>query len=321
MRRRGERGDVALTSLLVGSLDGGEYAAWHAHLTQALPDERIVLAGEPHDPAAIDIAFVANPPHGALAHYPALRFIQSLWAGVDRLLGDPSLPDVPVARLVDPDLTQAMVESVVAHVTALHRQTYAYARRQAQREWKPLDQPLARNRRVAILGLGELGAAVAGVLAGLSFPVSGWSRSPRRVEGVECLSGDHGIETLLARADILVNLLPLTPDTTSILDRDLFARLPKGAGLVNVARGAHLVEGDLLAALDEDRIGHAILDVFHEEPLPPDHPFWSHPRISVFPHVAAYSAPESAARIAAANVLAFRQGRPMTGLVDRTRGY
>lgn len=310
-----------MTSLLAGSLDTDEYTAWRAHLLRALPDERIVLAGELHDPAAIDIAFVANPSHGTLAHYPKLRFIQSLWAGVDRLLGDPSLPDVPVARLVDPDLTQAMVEGVVAHVMALHRQTYAYALQQAQREWKPLDQPLARERRVVILGLGELGAAAARMLASLSFPVSGWSRSPRQVEGVECLSGDHGIETLLTRADILVDLLPLTPDTTGILDRDLFARLPKHAGLVNVARGAHLIEGDLLAALDENRIDHAILDVFHEEPLPPDHPFWSHPRVSVFPHVAAYSAPESAARIAAANVLAFRQGRPVTGLVNRVRGY
>lgn len=310
-----------MTILLVGTLDGDEYAAWRAHLSRALPDERIVLAGEPHDPAGIDIALVANPPYGALAPYPNLSFIQSLWAGVDRLLGDPSLPNVPVARLVDPDLTQAMVEAVVAHVTALHRQTYSYARQQAQRDWKPRDQPLARERRVAILGLGELGAAVARVLASLSFPVSGWSRSPRQIEGVECLSGDHGIEALLSRANILVNLLPLTPDTTGILDRDLFARLPKGAGLVNVARGAHLVEDDLLAALDEGRIDHAILDVFREEPLPRDHPFWPHPRVSVFPHVAAYSAPESAARIAAANVLAFRQGLPVTGRVDRARGY
>lgn len=310
-----------MTALLVGALDADEYAAWRAHLTQALPDERIVLAGEPHDPDAVDAAFVANPPHGALAQYPNLRFIQSLWAGVDRLLGDPALPDVPVARLVDPDLTQAMVEAVVAHVMALHRQTYAYARQQERCEWKQLDQPLARDRRIGILGLGELGAAVARALAALSFPVAGWSRSPRAVPSVQCLSGRDGIEALLARSDILVNLLPLTPDTTGILDARLLARLPNGASLVNVARGAHLVENDLLAALDGGRIDHAILDVFGEEPLPPAHPFWSHPRISVFPHVAAYSAPESAARIAAANVSAFREGRPVTGLVDRVRGY
>ena len=310
-----------MTALLVGSLDEDEYAAWRAHLMQALPDEAIVSALEPHDPDSIGIAFVANPPHGTLTPYRNLRFIQSLWAGVDRLLGDAFLPDVPVARLVDPDLTQAMVEAVVAHVTALHRQTYAYARQQGRREWKPREQPLARDRHIGILGLGELGATAARTLASLSFPVSGWSRSPRAVASVECFSGDAGIETFLARADILVNLLPLTPDTTGILDGKLFARLPRGASLVNVARGAHLVEGDLIAALDASQIDHAILDVFREEPLSPDHPFWSHPHISVFPHVAAYSAPESAARIAAANILAFREGRAVTGLVDRARGY
>ena len=313
---------VAVTVLLAGSLDAAEYAEWREHLVRALPaDERLVMAGEAHDPAGIDVAFVANPPRGTLASYGDLRFVQSLWAGVDRLLGDPSLPDIPIARLVDPDLTQAMVEAVVAHVLALHRQAPAYGRLQARREWRQLAQPLARTRRVGILGLGELGAAVARALSSLSFQVSGWSRSPRTVEGVECLSGDHGVEMLLARANILVNLLPLTADTDSILDRALFDRLPDGASLVNVARGAHLVEDDLLAALDASRIDHAILDVFREEPLPQDHPFWTHERISVFPHVAAWSAPESAARIAAANVLAFREGRPVSGLVDRARGY
>lgn len=311
-----------MSALLIGSLDEAEYAAWRAHLTRALPaGESLVLADGPHDRDAVEIAFVANPPHGTLAHYRNLRFVQSLWAGVDRLLSDPALPDVPIARLVDPDLTQAMVETVVAHVTALHRQAPAYARQQARREWKQRAQPLARECRVGILGFGELGAAAARALAALSFPVSGWSRSPRSVDGVACLSGDQGIEHLLAQADILVNLLPLTPETTGFLDRDLFAHLPQGARLVNVARGAHLVEDDLLAALDAGQLEHAILDVFHEEPLPSDHPFWTHERINVFPHVAAYSAPESAARIAAGNVAAFRAGQPVAGLVDRERGY
>lgn len=311
-----------MSLLLLGALDAHEYANWRAHLAKHLSLAETLVSGDaPHDADAIDIALVANPPAGALARYGNLRFIQSLWAGVDRLLSDPALPKVPVARLIDPDLTQAMIEGVVAHVLALHRQAPAYARQQVSREWVQRDQPLARERKVAILGLGELGAAVAQALASLGFDTCGWSRRARIVPGIESYAGAAGLDALLQKADILVNLLPLTPETTGLIDRSFLARLPRGASLVNVARGAHVVDADLLAALDAGHVDHATLDVFRDEPLPQGHRFWSHPRVTITPHVAAYSAPASAARLAAANVAAFRQGLPVKGLVDSSRGY
>jgi glyoxylate/hydroxypyruvate reductase A len=308
--------------LLTGSLSTDEYDLWRAHLrTHLPPPDRLILAGEPYDPADIDIALVANPQVGEMARHPELKFIQSLWAGVDRLLSDPSLPNVPIARLVDPTLTQAMVECVVASVFSLHRQFPAYARQQAERQWRDLPQPLANQRAVGILGLGQLGRACARALASFGFEVSAWSRAARTLEGVTCLNGPDGLSSLLGSSAILVNLLPLTPETQGILDASTFAVLPVGAALVNVGRGRHLVEDDLLTALASGQLSHAILDVFAQEPLPADHPFWRHPRISVLPHVAAATDPATAARIAADNVRAFREGRPLSALVDRRRGY
>jgi glyoxylate/hydroxypyruvate reductase A len=214
-----------------------------------------------------------------------------------------------------------MVECVLASVMLLHRQFPAYGRQQARAEWRQRAQPLAPQRRIGVLGLGELGSAAARTLAGLGFPVSGWSRTPREVAGVRCHSGAEGMERLLEGAEILVNLLPLTPDTAGVLDRRLFGRLPRGAGVVNLARGRHLVEGDLLAALESGQVDHAVLDVFAQEPLPPEHPFWRHPRVTVLPHVAAYSEPSTAARIAAENVARFRAGQAPTALIDPGRGY
>ncbi|MCK8784110.1 glyoxylate/hydroxypyruvate reductase A [Roseomonas sp. NAR14] len=309
--------------LLTGNLDAEDYADWRRHLLAHLPaGETLVLATEDYDPEAVEIALVANPPHGTVARHPNLRFIQSLWAGVDKLLSDPTLPrHLPIARLIDPSMTQAMVECALAAVMLLHRQLPAYAAQQARGEWRQLAQPLTAQRPVGVLGLGELGSAVARTLAGLGFPVSGWSRSPRAVAGVNCLSGADGMRTLLEGAEILVNLVPLTPDTEGLLCRATFERMPRGAGLVNLARGGHLVEADLLAALDSGRIGHAVLDVFRQEPLPAGHPFWHNPRITVLPHVAAYSEPSTAARIALENVAAFRAGRTPDALVDPGRGY
>ncbi|WP_159994303.1 glyoxylate/hydroxypyruvate reductase A [Roseomonas sp. 18066] len=312
-----------MSILLIGSLDDDEYAEWKTHLLAHLPaGETLVLATEPHDVDAVEIALVANPPHGTLARYPQLRFVQSLWAGVDRMLLDPAFPRaIPIARLVDPALTQAMVECALASVLLLHRQFPAYGRQQAQADWRQLAQPLAAQRRVGVLGLGALGGACAQAIAAVGFPVSGWSRAPKAIAGIECLSGADGMDRLVATSDILVNLLPLTPDTAGILDARLFGRLPRGAGLVNLARGRHLVEADLLAALEAGQVSHAVLDVFTQEPLPVEHPFWAHPGITVLPHVAAYSAPESAARIALENVARHRAGQPTTAMVDLARGY
>jgi glyoxylate/hydroxypyruvate reductase A len=309
--------------LLIGDLTEFEYGAWRERLSACLPaGERLFVAHEDYERGSIDIALVANPPAGALSQLPNLRFIQSLWAGVDRLLSDPTLPaGVPIARLVDPNLTQGMVECVVAHVSCLHRQTPQYQRQQRSAEWRQLPQPSAMQRRVGILGLGQLGRAAAQALAGLGFDVAGWSATPRTVNGIKALHGAERLNELLGETEILVNLLPLTLQTTGILRRELFDALALGASVVNVARGGHLVEQDLLDGLDTGHISHAILDVFWTEPLPPDHPFWSHPRVSVFPHVAAATDPGSAARVAAENVAAFRAGRTPAGLVDRRKGY
>jgi glyoxylate/hydroxypyruvate reductase len=308
--------------LLIGEFGAQEYAHWRETLAAYLPSESLYVPDEDYDPARIDIALVANPPPGSLAGLNNLLLIQSLWAGVDRLLSDPMLPEnVPIVRLVDPNLTQAMTECALACVMALHRQLPAYARQQAGREWKQLPQPIARERRIGILGLGELGGAVAQALACLDFDVGGWSAGARQVEGLNCWSGATGLPSLLQRTDILINLLPLTPHTSGILSAQLFARLPRGAAIVNLARGGHLNENDLLEALASGHLSHAILDVFSEEPLPPQHPFWSHPRINVLPHVAAATDVNTAAKIAAENIKAFRAGSMPAPLVDRAKGY
>jgi glyoxylate/hydroxypyruvate reductase A len=229
--------------------------------------------------------------------------------------------EIPVARLVDPNLTQAMVECVVAHVLFLHRQTARYQRQQSSAEWRQLAQPLAMHRRVGVLGLGQLGRAAAQALSSLGFGVVGWSATPHPVTGIKALHGAERLTPILRDTEILVNLLPLTPQTAGILNKELFDALPRGASAVNVARGGHLVEEDLLAALATGQISHAILDVFQAEPLPPAHPFWSHPQVSVFPHVAAATDPDSAAQIAARNIAAFRAGGTPVSLVDRVKGY
>jgi glyoxylate/hydroxypyruvate reductase A len=309
--------------LLIGEFTEEEYAQWRETLTACLPRaETLYLPNDNYDPASIDIALVANAAGSSLTRLKNLQLIQSLWAGVDRLLSDPTLPaDVPIARLVDPNLTQAMTECALAAVMFVHRQLPVYARQQAASVWKKLPQPLAQERPIGVLGLGQLGGAVAETLASLNFNVGAWSASPRIVEGITTWSGAAGLRSLLERTDILVNLLPLTPQTSGILNGDLFAQMPKGAAIINLARGGHLNEADLLEALARGQLSHAILDVFGEEPLPPEHPFWAHPLITVLPHVAAVTDVNTAARIAAENVREFRRGRMPAPLVHRAKGY
>jgi glyoxylate/hydroxypyruvate reductase A len=312
-----------MSILLTGDLTRSEYEFWRERLGACLPaGEQVLVPHEGYKSREIDIALVANPPPGFLWKLPNLKFIQSLWAGVDGLLSDPTLPAaIPVARLVDPNLTQAMVECVVTHVLFLHRQTPRYLRQQSSGEWMQWTQPLAAQRRVGMLGLGELGRAAAQALSSLGFQVVGWSETPRTLNDIRALHGAERLDSVLSQTEILVNLLPLTPQTTGILRKELFQALPQGASIINVARGGHLIEEDLLAALATGQISHAILDVFRTEPLPPHHSFWSHPQVSVFPHVAAATDPDSAAQIAAQNIASFRAGRPPLSLVDRSKGY
>jgi len=311
--------------LLCGDWDDAERDSWAEALRAALPArDQLWLRRGAVDDALIHAAIVANPPPGSLAGLPGLRLIQSLWAGVDRLLLDDSLPrDVPVARMVDPAMNAAMAETALWAVLSLHRGFFDYAQQQADGLWRQQAQALADEVPVLVLGSGQMGRAAAGRLAQLGYPVSAWGRQPvaQQVPGVRHRHGEAGLKDALAKACIVVNLLPLTAATRGILGQPLFERLPEGASIVNLARGAHLLEADLLQALDSGRLHRAVLDVFYTEPLPAGHPFWAHPRITVLPHVAAQTDLRSAAAVALANVEALACGAPLANLVSRELGY
>jgi glyoxylate/hydroxypyruvate reductase A len=228
---------------------------------------------------------------------------------------------VPVARLKDARLTQGMTEWVLLNVLRFHRQDLEYRAQQAARVWDELPAPDTAKRRVGILGLGELGGAAAEAIRALGFPVMGWTRSPRTREGVQTFHGAEGLEAMLRQTDILVCLLPLTPDTRGVINARTLALLPQGAFVINAARGGHLVAGDLLAALDSGHIAAAALDVFEPEPLPTDHGFWGHPRVLVWPHAASITIPSSAAPQVVENIHRLRDGRPLINLVEFGAGY
>jgi glyoxylate/hydroxypyruvate reductase A len=297
-------------------------ARWRAQLTGLTQQIEVRVWPEIGNPAEIDYALVWKPEPGFLASLPSLKLILSLGAGVDHLLADPHLPrHLPIVRLVDPHMTEAMSEYVVLQVLRLHRRDLAYRDQQQAGVWRELDQQNAAERRVGILGLGELGRDAAKKLKALGFDVAGWSRGEKSIPGVEGFAGATGLPRLLGRSEILVCLLPLTAETEGLLNAGTLALLPRGAALVNAARGAHLVEEDLLAALASGQISAAVLDVFREEPLPADHPFWHHPRVIVTPHVAAFTNPATAAPIIIDNILRFEEGRPLLNRVYPARGY
>jgi glyoxylate/hydroxypyruvate reductase A len=274
------------------------------------------------DPAEIDAAIVWRPAPGWLAALPNLKLILSQGAGTDHIFNDPMLPrHLPVLRLIDPAMTRAMVEYVTFQVLRLHLQDPVFRAQQQARIWQQLVPIPAAERRVGLLGLGTLGTASAAALKGLGFPVAGWTRTPKAVPGIDSFSGREGLQALARRSDILVCLLPLTPATAGILNRDLFDRLPRGASVINAGRGGHLVEADLLAALAAGRIGHAVLDVFETEPLPPAHPFWDHAQVTITPHVAAITNPVTAARVMAANLRRLEAGDAFADRVDPAIGY
>ena len=296
-------------------------AAWRREILRRIPDLDFCVWPDQGDPAEIDCALVWRPPPGMLAALPNLRAIFSLAAGVDAMLADPTLPDVPLCRLVDPQLTTSMSEFVLLQVLKYHRRLDRFAAQQRRALWRLEMAPPAAATRVGVMGLGVLGSDAAGLLVRHGFTVSGWSRTPRDVPGLTCHAGSTGLARFLATSDILVCLLPLTPETERILAWPLFAQLPDGARLINVARGRHLAPADLIEALDRGKLAHASLDVFEEEPLPPEHPFWRHPRIDVTPHVASNILPETGADGVAENILRLRRGEPLLDVVDRTRGY
>lgn len=299
---------------------------WVDALRRRAPDRRIQVAPAIEDPAAIRHALVWKPERGLLASLPNLEVVFSLGAGVDHLTSDPDLPDRPVVRIVDPDLTMRMTEWVVLQVLLHHRRQRAYDRLQADRVWRPLPQVAAKDLRVGIMGLGELGRDSARALGALGFPVAGWSRTAKDVPGITCFAGADGLASFLARTDVLVVLLPLTDDTRGLIDARLIAGLATdgplgGPVLINAGRGGLQVEADVDAALRDGRLVGASLDVFATEPLPADSPLWSAPNLTITPHVAADSDPEALSAYVLDMIGRHERGEPLTNLVDRGLGY
>jgi glyoxylate/hydroxypyruvate reductase A len=335
----------------VRNLDWGPHDALVDALRAAMPDLDLQIHAEiPIDRLGEPtVAIVDGPSSEQLSSMPNLRLVQSTWAGVEAIL--PAVPDgVDVARMVDPQLGLTMAEAVLAWTLYLHRDMPRYARQQRRSEWIEHAPVRASKRRVGILGLGALGCIAAETLRDQRFDVAGWSRTKKTIDGVECFHDGPrggGLDALLERSDIVVNLLPHTDATVGLLGADAFARMPAGASLINFGRGSTVDDDALLAALGEaelgeaelgeaelgeaehgeaengGHLGHAVLDVFDTEPLPDDHPYWDHPKVTVLPHISGPTSTDTAAVIAAANVRAFLADgtRPTEALVDRTRGY
>ncbi|MEQ8814245.1 MAG: glyoxylate/hydroxypyruvate reductase A [Thalassobaculum sp.] len=296
--------------------------AWRQSLSERIPGVDFRAYPEIGDPADIGFALVWKVPPGFLKQFPNLKAICSLGQGVDHIFADPELPRGPhIIRLVDPWMGRAMAEWVLLQVLRFHRQGMEYEELQRRREWKPLPAPETSTRRVGILGLGALGAEAATTVAALGFDVAGWSRTRKSIPNVTSYAGPEEFDAFLARTDILCGLLPLTPETTDLMDASLFARLPKGAFVVNSGRGGQLVEDDLLAALDSGHIAGASLDVFRTEPLPAGHPFWTHPKVQVWPHVSAQTNADSGADQVAENIRRVFAGEKPINEVDPDRQY
>jgi glyoxylate/hydroxypyruvate reductase len=292
-----------------------------------LPSHKIVIMGESFDRDSIRYALSWRHPPGALEGLPNLRVILSLGAGVDHLFADPALPDRPIVRVVDPDLTNRMSEWVVMHTLAHLRQLRRYERQQAERVWEDDDtQPKASDVQIGVLGLGVMGKDTVAKLKTLGFKVAGWSASPKSLPDVTCFSGAAGLELLLAQTDMLVVLLPLTEATRGIINAPLLSQLKKdgplgGPILVNAGRGGLQVEADILTALDSGALKGASLDVFEHEPLPKGSRLWAHPVVYISPHNAAISSPQAIAALVARQIEAHERGEPLAHVVDRRRGY
>ena len=313
-------------SLLLAAT-GWDPAPWLRRFQALLPRYAIATPETLTDRAAVRYAVCWRPGRGALTDLPGLQAIFSLGAGVDHLLEAADLPDAPVVRVVDPDLTGRMSEWVALHALLHLRDFRRYERQQRDRLWdEDVDPPAAHEVRVGVLGFGELGRDAARKLTALGFPVAAWSASAKTEPGVECFHGSDGLDVMLARTDILVSLLPLTPATRGILDARLFAKLAPdgrlgGPILLNAGRGGLQIEADILAALDAGVLKAASLDVFEQEPLPPASRLWSHPNVIVSPHNAAVSSTGAVARFIAGQIEAFERGEPLRHVVDRGRGY
>lgn len=301
-----------------------DWEAYRPHLEAAFAEAGVDVALEhalvPEAPDAVDyIIYAPSSKLQDFAPFTGVKLVQNLWAGVEEIVDNATLTQ-PLARMVDEGLTQGMVEWCVGHVMRHHLGMDAQIIRQ-DGVWDPVVPPLARGRSVTVLGLGELGQAVCAALNGLGFDLRGWSRSLRAVAGVATFAGEEGLNEALTGAEIVVLLLPQTMATENLMNAARLDLLAEGAVLINPGRGPLVDDEALLAALDSGHLAHATLDVFREEPLPPEHPFWAHDKVTVTPHIASVTRPSSAARVIAENIRRGEAGEPFLHLVDRTRGY
>jgi glyoxylate/hydroxypyruvate reductase A len=300
---------------------------WVERFRRYLPDREIAVLGHEFDRSRIRYVATWGPKPGSLSNLPALEAIFSLGAGVDHLMGYPALPDVPIVRVAQDDLTHRMSEYVVMHCLMHLRDQRRHDADQRAKRWQSdLAPPMAADVRVGIMGFGVLGQDAAKKLGIMGFDVAAWSRTPKHAEGVEVYSGDGGLPDFLGRTDILVSLMPLTPETRGILNRGLFQKLARdgrlgGPILINAGRGGLQVEADILACLGDGTLKAATLDVFETEPLPQDSPLWTHPGVTISPHDAATSEPEATARYIASQIRRHEAGEAFQNVVDRARGY
>jgi glyoxylate/hydroxypyruvate reductase A len=317
----------ALALLIRGGTQNWSAERWKARFDKVCGDRRVLQGAEAtSDPKDVHYAAVWKPVPGELAAFPDLKVIFNLGAGVDAVMADQSLPNVPLVRVAVGDLTGRMTEYVVQHVLMHHRQELYLRQSQRDKRWRPKYQWSANAISVGIMGLGTLGADAAEVLRRIGFRVAGWSRSPKQIDGIDCFSGDGQIDAFLQRTDILVCLLPLTPQTRHILNREVFAKLnrtsPLGAPVViNAGRGGLQNEADILTCLDDGTLGAASLDVFETEPQPPESPFWTHPRVLLTPHNAADIDPDEISKYVARQIERFEAGGALDNVVNRKRGY
>ncbi|WP_454702471.1 2-hydroxyacid dehydrogenase [Agrobacterium burrii] len=307
----------------VSRMNAEAEAVWKHALRAAMPGEEILAFAELNNEQkrAVDFAIVANPDPADIAALPGLTWIHSLWAGVERLVLELGDKAPPIVRLKDPELSRVMAEAVLAWTYYLQRDMPAYRDNQQKALWQEFDYRHPREMTIGLLGLGALGTAAAERLLHAGFNVAGWSRSAKAIEGVETLTGDEGLQTLLEKSDILVCLVPLTDATRGLLDARRFASMKNSAAIINFARGAVIIADDLVAALDSGQLSHAVLDVFEQEPLAATSPFWRHPKVTVLPHISAPTSRESSARIVAGNVDTWRKTGALPETVDMARGY
>jgi len=301
--------------------DAPRAAAWASYFAEHAPDLDFRVWPDAGDLDEVEYLIAWQAPAEFLATLPRLKVLFSSGAGVDHVDFSAVPAHIPLVRMVEPGIINGMVEYVSLSVLALHRDFFDYVAAKTARVWNPLEVPPASARTIGVMGMGSLGRAVLARLATYGFRLRAWNRSLRDMDGVESFAGSDQLQPFLAGCDVLICLLPLTPATRGILNRKLFSALPAGAALINVGRGPHLVDADLIEALDSGRLSRAILDVTEPEPLPPEHPFWTHPRVFVTPHVASMTQPETAAPILLENIRRHQRGEPLLDIIDRSRGY